>query len=128
MCRILLAPPPRWRPVATAAALLLPLALAACSRSPVVMGQRPAGAPAAIRALDRLSPQSAVVVSGVMVEKCPVAGCWFVLRDGTGQVRVDTKTAGFVVTDVPLKTRLTVAGSVQREEGTTSLAAIGALY
>jgi hypothetical protein len=34
------------------------------------------------------------------------------LRDKTGVVRVDTKAAGFVVSDVPLHTVLTVAGKV----------------
>jgi uncharacterized protein YdeI (BOF family) len=47
-----------------------------------------------------------------MIEKCPVAGCWFVLRDKTGTVRVDTKAAGFVVTEVPLNTELTVQGTL----------------
>jgi len=55
---------------------------------------------------------SAVTVQGEMVEKCPVAGCWFMLRDKTGIVRVDTKAAGFVVSEVPLHTQMTVSGTV----------------
>lgn len=47
-----------------------------------------------------------------MTEKCPVAGCWFMLRDKTGIVRVDTKNAGFVVTEVPVHTQMTVTGTV----------------
>jgi uncharacterized protein YdeI (BOF family) len=46
-----------------------------------------------------------------MVEKCPVAGCWFVLRDAGGEIKVDTKSAGFVISDVPLNTEVTVAGT-----------------
>jgi len=110
------------------AALLLPSLLAACSRPPVVLGSEPAGKTASVRSLDTLAPRSRAVVSGVMVEKCPVAGCWFVLEDRTGRLRVDTKTAGFVVTDVPLRTKVTVLGSVTRDGGTTSLAALGARY
>jgi uncharacterized protein YdeI (BOF family) len=53
-----------------------------------------------------------VLLRGEMIEKCPVAGCWFMLRDKTGVVRVDTKAAGFVVSDVPLHTVMTVAGRV----------------
>jgi hypothetical protein len=53
------------------------------------------------------------VVAGEVVEKCPVAGCWFDLRDESGTIRVDTKNAGFVVLDVPLHTRMTVAGRVR---------------
>ena len=51
-----------------------------------------------------------VVLRGTMTEKCPVAGCWFILRDGSGTIKVDTKNAGFVVVDVPLNTSLAVAG------------------
>jgi len=69
-------------------------------------------APAAIQALASTKRASPVVVQGEMIEKCPVAGCWFVLKDKTGVVRVDTKNAGFVVSDVPLHARMTVAGTV----------------
>lgn len=55
---------------------------------------------------------SVVTVQGEMVEKCPVAGCWFMLRDKTGIVRVDTKQAGFVVSEVPLHTTMTVSGTI----------------
>ena len=51
-----------------------------------------------------------VVLRGTMTEKCPVAGCWFILRDGSGTIKVDTKNAGFVVVDVPLNTSLAVVG------------------
>src|SRR5438874_5846422 len=94
--------PPRpadCRRFAFTALLLLPISLAACTSAPVVLGQPPAGTPGAIGSLPQAAPRSQVVVSGTMIEKCPVAGCWFVLRDGTGQVRVDTKAAGFVVTE-----------------------------
>ena len=40
-----------------------------------------------------------VTVSGIMIEKCPEAGCWFVLKDSTGRIKVDTKMAGFVVVE-----------------------------
>jgi uncharacterized protein YdeI (BOF family) len=53
-----------------------------------------------------------VTLRGEMIEKCPVAGCWFKLRDGSGVVRVDTKAAGFVVSDVPLHTQITVRGKI----------------
>jgi hypothetical protein len=69
-------------------------------------------APAAIQALASRKAPAHVIVQGEMIEKCPVAGCWFVLKDKTGVVRVDTKNAGFVVSDVPLHSHLTVAGTV----------------
>ena len=72
----------------------------------------PASAIATVQDLAARKASTPVVVEGEMIEKCPVAGCWFVLKDKTGVVRVDTKGAGFVVTDVPVHARLTVAGTV----------------
>jgi len=69
-------------------------------------------AAAPIQALASRKPATPVVVEGEMIEKCPVAGCWFVLKDKTGVVHVDTKGAGFVVSDVPLHSHLTVAGTL----------------
>ena len=69
-----------------------------------------------------------VTVDGVMIEKCPVAGCWFRLRDGTGVIKVDTKSAGFVVVDVPLKSRVTVAGRVLVEGDEIVIEATGVRF
>ena len=63
-------------------------------------------------ALSLKSAEKSVTLQGEMTEKCPVAGCWFMLRDKTGIVRVDTKNAGFVVTEVPVHTQMTVTGTV----------------
>lgn len=71
---------------------------------------------------------SRATVEGEMVEKCPVAGCWFVLKDASGTVRVDSKSAGFVVVDVPLHSRVRVTGTVMREGNSVELAAQGARY
>ena len=71
---------------------------------------------AAARLLRRKSAKATsarqVTLHGEMIEKCPVAGCWFKLRDSSGVVRVDTKAAGFVVSDVPLHTQMTVRGKI----------------
>src|SRR5690242_15277026 len=66
----------------------------------------------AIQTLAASARPKSVVVQGEMIEKCPVAGCWFVLKDRSGVVRVDTKGAGFVVSEVPVHAKLTVAGTV----------------
>ncbi len=68
-----------------------------------------------------------VTLHGEMIEKCPVAGCWFVLRDKTGTVRVDTKAAGFVISEVPLQTSVTVSGTVT-SGSQPGLAATGLSY
>jgi hypothetical protein len=63
-----------------------------------------------------------------MIEKCPEAGCWFVLKDDTGTIKVDTKTAGFVVVDVPLNRPLTVVGQVITNGTEVQVAASGVRY
>lgn len=81
----------------------------------------------AVKELSSSPKSQKVTVRGAMIEKCPVAGCWFVLRDKTGTVRVDTKAAGFVVTEIPLNTPLTVSGTVT-EGSQPGLAASGLSY
>ena len=63
-----------------------------------------------------------------MAKKCPVAGCWFMLQDKTGTIKVDTKNAGFVVVDVPLNTALTVAGRVVTNGNERLIEASGVRY
>jgi uncharacterized protein YdeI (BOF family) len=53
---------------------------------------------------------TSLLIKGELVEKCPVSGCWFVIKDDKGTVKVDTKASGFVVVDVPLHRTLTVTG------------------
>ena len=72
----------------------------------------PAIAVSTVAQLAKVEHAGPVLLRGEMIDKCPVAGCWFMLRDKTGVVRVDTKAAGFVVSDVALHTTLTVTGKV----------------
>ena len=104
------------------------LALGAGCAAPApnaTLGKPPADAP--VVAVRDLKPAASVEVEGTMVEKCPVAGCWFYVQDKTGRVRVDTKSAGFVVTEVPLKTKVRVAGSF-RDGDEPTLHATGIRY
>ncbi|MEP6756237.1 MAG: hypothetical protein ABJA67_12105 [Chthonomonadales bacterium] len=74
------------------------------------MGSPPAES-ASITTVSHLTKTDAgTVVKGKMIEKCPVAGCWFMLKDSTGVIKVDTKNAGFVVTEIPVNTEITVIG------------------
>lgn len=95
--------------VALAAGTVLP---SGCLRSGgTVLGISPATGERQTTAEARsLPPGTTLVVQGELVEKCPVAGCWFILRDPGGTVKVDTKAAGFVVLDVPLHRTLIVGG------------------
>ena len=96
-------------------ALLLLAGLTGCgARQGEVLGRAPQ--PGAVTPVRALTPSaSPVTVQGTMVEKCPVSGCWFKLRDRTGEIKVDTKAAGFVVADVPLNTDVTVSGTLQSQ-------------
>lgn len=73
------------------------------------------------------TPQT-VTLEGVLVEKCPTAGCWFRLQDSTSVIKVDTKSAGFVITEIPLKSKITVAGKVAQEGSESILQATGLRY
>ncbi|MBL9174982.1 MAG: hypothetical protein JNL10_15695 [Verrucomicrobiales bacterium] len=118
----------RLSPGAVGVAALL-LILAGCSRpGSSILGQAPAGSPVSLDTARNAAVGSSVTVEAEMVEKCPEAGCWFILKDGTGTLRVDTKTAGFVVLDVPLHHRLSVSGQMVTNGSEKLLAATGVRY
>jgi uncharacterized protein YdeI (BOF family) len=120
---------PNHRAPLFATALFLISLLAGCNKAgTTVLGQPPSGQPQTVSAA-RVSPDSSpIVLQGVLIEKCPVAGCWFRLRDQSGVIKVDTKVAGFVVTSVPLETKLTVAGKVAGQGDEPTLEATGLRY
>lgn len=72
--------------------------------------------------------EASLILRGSLTEKCPVAGCWFVLQDAGGTIKVDTKNAGFVVVDVPLQSTVTVAGRVVTNGSERFLDATGLRY
>jgi uncharacterized protein YdeI (BOF family) len=89
------------------------LLLAGCSRpDAATLGTVVEGAAIPVASIQNVTVDSSAVLHGTMIKKCPVAGCWFTLQDETGTIKVDTRNAGFVVVDVPLNSRMTVAGRV----------------
>jgi uncharacterized protein YdeI (BOF family) len=93
-----------------------------------VLGKAPTGVAHNIIAVRAGDTPPQVTVQGVMVEKCPTAGCWFYLQDKTGTIKVDTKAAGFVVVNVPLQASVTVAGKVSSEGDQVILEGTGLRY
>jgi uncharacterized protein YdeI (BOF family) len=87
-----------------------------------IRGKTPAGTVSTAVVLRQAAARAPVTVHGTMVEKCPVAGCWFILQDATGRVRIDLKNAGFVVTDVSLGRDVTVSGTLRRANGSSGSA------
>lgn len=66
-----------------------------------------------------------VTIKGTMSQKCPTTGCWFYVKDDTGEIRVDTAPSGFTITEIPLGKTVTVHGKVVITEGGTELVATG---
>jgi uncharacterized protein YdeI (BOF family) len=105
------------------------LGLAGCAgHRAEVRGRAPSGSPTTVARLASARADSAVTVRGTMIEKCPTAGCWFMLQDNTGRVRVDLKAAGFVVTDVPTGGAVSVSGRLRREGEEPVVVASGARF
>jgi uncharacterized protein YdeI (BOF family) len=105
------------------------VALTGCGRADgKVKGMPPKGEPRTVLAVKAGDTPPMVTLRGKLVEKCPVAGCWFRLQDNTGVIKVDTKTAKFVVTDIPLQTTVTVSGKLAQEENEPILQATGLRY
>jgi len=109
-------------------ASLLALAVGCGKPSGKIKGATPKGAARSVLAVQAGDTPAAVTLCGKLIEKCPVAGCWFRLEDDTGVIKVDTKSAGFVVTEIPLKTTLTVSGKLALEGDETILQATGLRY
>jgi hypothetical protein len=68
-----------------------------------------------------------VAVTGQITDRCPTAGCWFYLNDGTSSLRVDARAGAFSVLGLPIGARLTVFGTlVQEPDEEQQLSAVGA--
>jgi len=102
------------------AALPILVATGCSHKQPVGLG--PKAAQASPIAINQISAKAQnVTIAGTMIDKCPVAGCWFHVKDATGVIKVDTKNAGFVVTDVPIGSHVVVSGKpLKGESGTIS--------
>lgn len=110
-------------------------ALAGCAASgATVLGQAPSSgenpreAVRTVVAARSLATGRRVVLHATAIEKCPISGCWFIVRDAPGPIKVDTKAAGFTVAEMPLQTSIVVAGRVARNGSETLLEATGVRY
>jgi uncharacterized protein YdeI (BOF family) len=112
-----------------ACAVVICLIAAGCGKPEgKVLGKAPKGEARTILAVRAGDTPPQVTLDGVMTEKCPVSGCWFRLRDANGSIKVDTKSAGFTVVNVPLETKLTVAGKIVAEGNEVAIEATGIRY
>ena len=93
-----------------------------------VLGKEPKGEARTILSVRAGDTSPQVTITGIMIEKCPVAGCWFRVQDRTGIMKVDTKSAGFAVATIPLETKVTVAGRVVPDGNDSIIEATGLKY
>jgi uncharacterized protein YdeI (BOF family) len=108
--------------------LVFCLVFSGCSRVERVLGTIGSHPSLTVAAAQQMLPGKEVTLRGKLVEKCPVAGCWFVIRDETGTIKVDTKTAGFVVLDVPLQKQILIDGIVSGDGAARVIDAKGVRY
>ena len=101
---------------------------AACGQKEKVLGKYRKEPTSSVLAISAGDAPTTLSLEGTMIEKCPQAGCWFRLDDGSGIIKVDTKAAGFVVTSVPLNQKVKVVGKIQREGEEPILQASGLAY
>ena len=97
-------------------------------QAPTTLGVSFEGPSVSVVAAQRANVESSVILRGTMTKKCPVAGCWFILQDQSGTIKVDTKNAGFVVVDIPLNTALAVVGRVTTNGAERIIEAVGVRF
>ena len=78
--------------------------------------------------VQKMKPSTSVVAQGTMVEKCPVAGCWFMLHDKTGIIKVDLKATKQNVVNIPLNSAVTVHGKVAQNGSQKMIQAVSATF
>ena len=65
-----------------------------------------------------------VTLEGNIVSQCQSNGCWFYLRDATGQIYIDLKTHNFTLPSMPNK-NVNASGTVAQSQNTVLLVASG---
>ena len=109
--------------------VLLLLSVVSCRQQNATIFGRPAEQRVStVAAVREAASSQNVTLSGVMIEKCPIAGCWFRLRDTTGIIWADTKSAGFAVVNVPLAAKVIVSGKIVADGADITLDAAGLRY
>ncbi len=65
-----------------------------------------------------------VAIEGVIAKECPHSGCWAVIQDPSGQIRIDTKPGGFALPLHREGAKVRVVGTVvQKQNGDFEIAA-----
>lgn len=108
--------------------IVLLILWAGCARKESVLGHFESGEAITVAKASAVESKKPIEITGKVVEKCPVAGCWFYLEDATGRIKVDTKAAGFVVLEVPLGREVKVSGRLSRDGVNQQIDAAGMVF
>ncbi|HEY0075854.1 MAG TPA: hypothetical protein VGB77_17260 [Abditibacteriaceae bacterium] len=81
-----------------------------------------------LAAVQKMKPATPVAVRGTMIKKCPVAGCWFILSDDTGTIKVDLKATKQTVVSISLNTQATIRGTVALDGSHKMIRAVSAAF
>lgn len=58
-----------------------------------------------------------VAIEGTIDKECPHSGCWAVIKDASGQIRIDTNAGGFALPLHREGSHIRVTGTVMLTEG-----------
>ncbi len=65
-----------------------------------------------------------VAIEGTIIKECPHSGCWAVIEDSSGQIRIDTKAGGFALPLHREGSNVRIVGQViEKENGDLEIAA-----
>ena len=74
--------------------------------------------------IDQTHVGQRVAFEGTITKECPHSGCWAIIKDASGQIRIDTNDGGFAL---PLRregSKVRVVGKViQKQNGDLEIAA-----
>jgi uncharacterized protein YdeI (BOF family) len=81
---------------------------------------------AAIQANPAAYLDKTVTVEGAITKECPASGCWWYVKDATGEMRADSLGAGFALPLNQTGKKVRTTGKVIKSEGgELELAAVG---
>jgi RecJ-like exonuclease len=68
-----------------------------------------------------------VQIEGTIAEECPHTGCWAVIQDDTGRIRIDTNKGGFALPLSREGSKIRVVGTLEvKENGDLEISASSA--
>jgi hypothetical protein len=68
-----------------------------------------------------------VQIEGTIAEECPHTGCWAVIQDDTGRIRIDTNKGGFALPLNREGSKIRVVGTLEvKENGDLEISASSA--